>query len=832
MAETPNSDSPHEADPINLEAMDTKAVACPNCGAEMPGEMIERHLQTTHGLYAFHDVLRSFNETLSAALTALTGPTRDRQAWKVLLELAHEGHGPRVFAFLAASITQALHRVPSKARARAISNVASVIARTSEAREFLAWLAGEDQVTAHRLTLAIVARIGFNLPKDDVRRCLPLLRHKGLPTREAVGVAAKLLQILAKDEPCVALACEALAKARKRRRAIARLTLLESRIGPSTSLSEVRRRLINQTRMRCPKCAVKLSRGEMLVHLWQEHQLILHANKARKPWNLLEQWIAAHGAEENGILLEKCRSLAEVLEPVTGRTRLERMILANGVDDVEARQFLLRKAIETHASLCPHCFALAPRPRSALVNRLVVSHGRLGYLGYSVEINETSIFPRLLVRTPKQVVFNGREPNSRMTWIGTLLAISPLILAAFLIGGGFVSIGVKVLIPVVFLLLVAVALAIRDRSQRHKGARPAIRALGYAWEKLAPLLHTPDFNEDDAAFLSGLAVLTATRDRFHVPESILERCLTATEKAVASGSAESVHLAALLRLVIARQANEGKDPIAEVAKQIGRCFDGPLSLSYAEELIDGWKADWLTKNALARLRVLVCDKAFEAGFELASLRHVIRKKPSLRDLLNIKDLRALAQLRLLWSQRPRRPWDRYGKAATAFELAEEEKGDKWLGRYADLLLLIDLDTGYYAQSARKAPSDQHLFLCSRGVALHGKIITENPPQFEVVRRKLWEGSGYDLIVGSTSFHFEEDPQEVTSQVERWCRYYFLEFRPQAEDVIHWTAPDNPARMRARGAVECAECHGWMLPRIGEVGVPGDDPDPITFEVVE
>src|SRR5258708_24094624 len=147
MAETPNSDSPHEADPINLEAMGTKAVACPNCGAEMPGELIESHLQTTHGLYAFHDVLRSFNETLSAALTALTGPTRDRQAWKVLLELAHEGHGPRAFAFLATSITQVLHKAPSKTRSRSISNVASVIARTSEAKEFLASLADEDQVT-------------------------------------------------------------------------------------------------------------------------------------------------------------------------------------------------------------------------------------------------------------------------------------------------------------------------------------------------------------------------------------------------------------------------------------------------------------------------------------------------------------------------------------------------------------------------------------------------------------------------------------------------------------------------------------------------------------
>ncbi|MFL5242454.1 MAG: hypothetical protein ACJ8FY_10135 [Gemmataceae bacterium] len=832
MADTPNPENPQEADPIDLEALRALPGPCPTCQLEMPGDQIEAHLRTVHRLFAFQNSLRSFDATWSAALAALAGPARDQEAWKVLVELAKEQHDSRAFSFLATAVTQALHQVPSKSRSRAISNVGSVVARAPEARDFLKWLAAEDQVTAHRLTLAIVARIGFDLAPDEVRRCLPLLRHKSLSTREAVTAAAKLLQILRKEESSVALACEALAKGRKRRRAIARLTLLENRIGPSASLSAVRRRLINQTRMRCPKCAVKLSRSEMLVHLWQEHQLILHADKARKPWKLLEKWIAAHGEEQNGILLEKCRSLVAVMEPATGRMRLERMILANGVDDVEARRFLLRQAVEAHACVCPHCFALVPRPWSASVNRLVVGHGRLGYLGYSVEIRETSLFPHLLVRTPHQVIFTGREPNSRMTWVGTLLAITPLIMAAFAIGSGLVSLGIRVFFPVSFLLLVALVLAMRDRSERRKLVKPAIRALGYAWERLVPVLHTPGFNESDAAFLSGLAVLTATRESFHVPEPVLARCLAETDKAVTSGSAESVYLAALQRLAIARQAHEGEDPIAEVAKQIGRCFDGPLSLSYAEELIAGWKTGWLNPSAWARLRVLVCDKAFEAGFELASLRHAIRQKPTLRDLLNLKDLRALAQLRLLWSQRPRRPWDRHGKAVTAFELAQEEKSDKWLGRYADLLLLVDLDTEFFAQSARKSSSELRLVLCSRGVALQGKIIMENPPHLEVVRRKLWEGSGYDLIAGSTSFHFEEDPQDLVSQIERWCRFYFLEFRPQAEDVVHWKAPDTPARMRARGAVECSECHGWMLPRIGEVGVPVDDPDPITLEIIQ
>jgi hypothetical protein len=228
----------------------------------------------------------------------------------------------------------------------------------------------------------------------------------------------------------------------------------------------------------------------------------------------------------------------------------------------------------------------------------------------------------------------------------------------------------------------------------------------------------------------------------------------------------------------------------------------------------------------------VCDKAFEAGFELASLRHVVRNKPTLRDLIGIKDMRALAQLRLLWSLRPRRSWDRYGKAKTAFEVAEETSGEKWLGRYPDLLLLVDLDPDQFARPVKRSTNDQYLVICSRGVAMQGKVIPEAPPLVDWVKAKLLEGGGYHLRVGEHSFRYEDEPEDIARKVERWCRYYFLEFRPQAEDVVHWEAPDNPARMRARGAVECQECQGWMLPRVGEMGLPLDDPDPITFQVIE
>src|SRR5258708_40302784 len=110
--------------------------------------------------------------------------------------------------------------------------------------------------------------------------------------------------------------------------------------------------------MRCPKCGIKLPRGEMVGHLWQEHQLILQADKARMPWNVLEDWITHHGDEQDGILLDPCRALVRQLDPVAGSLRLERLILAKGIDDVKARRFLMDKAADAYACICPHCFAL------------------------------------------------------------------------------------------------------------------------------------------------------------------------------------------------------------------------------------------------------------------------------------------------------------------------------------------------------------------------------------------------------------------------------------------------------------------------------------------
>src|SRR5262249_7989970 len=141
----------------------------------------------------------------------------------------------------------------------------------------------------------------------------------------------------------------------------------------------------------------------------------------------------------------------------------------------------------------------------------------------------------------------------------------------------------------------------------------------------------------------------------------LKRVLDLTEKAVADAAALLPHLAALYRLAAADAAALGRDPVPLVAAQIGRCFLGKLPITYAQWLLEEWEGLWWTGGNLARLRVLLCDRAFEAGLEVLDLLEAGHAAPALGDVLEISNTDALAQLRLLWSLRPRRPWDRCGE---------------------------------------------------------------------------------------------------------------------------------------------------------------------------
>jgi hypothetical protein len=559
----------------------------------------------------------------------------------------------------------------------------------------------------------------------------------------------------------------------------------------------------------------------MAPHLWLEHQLLLQGKQARKPWPVLEEWAVSAARDGNRRLLSLCRTLGAQLDPATGRIHIDRVLLAKGVDNAEARGTVYSALYKSGGTLCPHCYTLLPQPPAADIPRSNLSRGRLAIRDFVIDVSERGLVPWLSISGPHGPRVSKREPGRRLTARGfAVLFILPVLALALVLATGLVRVPPPVLLPVGFLLWLALVLALGERYRRRKDTPAADRAIHHAWTLVPPALHGDGFNEMDAGFLSSLAQLTCQRGALPIPNGVPRHVLAVTDQAVGEGKTPALHLAALMRAHAADRVARGDDAAPLVAAQVGRCLSGRLPLAYAEELLAGWETPWWGKTALARLRVLVCDKAFEAAFEIGTLRAAGRGSPALGEVLGLRDVPALASLRLLWSLRPTRPWDHCGPAETAFEMAVSPLRGEAFGRRSDLLLVADLPPLRHTGSDEGVTA-QSLFLCSTGIVFRGKRIGDAPDSIDVVNQRLTARGGYDLYIGTTRFHFHHDPQPLVPRLERWSNFFFKQFLPQVTDVTNWKAPDEGTQMRVRGALECPECSTWLLPRRGGVGAVPD-----------
>jgi hypothetical protein len=354
------------------------------------------------------------------------------------------------------------------------------------------------------------------------------------------------------------------------------------------------------------------------------------------------------------------------------------------------------------------------------------------------------------------------------------------------------------------------AVAVRVRTLF--AGKPLDRAIDHAWALLAPRLHSERFDPVEADFLAGLALVSAGKGRFHRRQDVLNSLLLTTEKALASGSATPGQLAALWRLALEDAAALARDPVPILARQISRCLETGLPLSLAHRLLERWESDLWSDGNLARLRALVCDRAFTAGFTVADLVTVGRVVPALGEVLQVEDANGLARLRLLWTLRESKPWARIGLAQTVFELADHPThGPRQMEQRPDLLLLPQLPE----EAAKKG--ETVVELCTSGVRLGGTLLMELPRTIEVKARVGPGTGGYDLSVGPYRFWFREDPDELARRLERWCQWYFRELLPQLPDSKGRTSP-VAGRLFEREAVACPECRKVFLPCAGDLGV--------------
>ena len=351
---------------------------------------------------------------------------------------------------------------------------------------------------------------------------------------------------------------------------------------------------------------------------------------------------------------------------------------------------------------------------------------------------------------------------------------------------------------------------------------PPERLLRHAWTLLAPRLHENGFVAEDSAFLAGLAHATPAGAFRQRRAPLLASLLKRTEDALAAGLAPPGHLAALRRLMVEDAAAAGADPVPLVVDQLARCFEGRLPLAYAQHLLAQWTADWWTDGNLVRLRVLLCDRAFEAGFEVRNLLDAGRTAPALGTVLGVGEPAGLAALRLLWSERPTRPWDHCGPTQTVFELAADPAHAELLGRHPDLLLWQREPSWVVAADDGEGPMRGVEILCGAGgVWLQDVYFTEAPTVVEETRKAF----GFELALGKRRFRGPGEVDALARRMERWFRFAFHDFLPRTVNVHTWQSPERGAILRAWGAAPCPECGHFFLARLGAVGVALDETAP-------
>ncbi len=391
------------------------------------------------------------------------------------------------------------------------------------------------------------------------------------------------------------------------------------------------------------------------------------------------------------------------------------------------------------------------------------------------------IWNTLEIRRPGGVLFHGPEGRWCLTRRGaTLFLVGPLVLMTLAAALAWAATGVGAfLFPVPFLTGAALLLQWQVRKQWAAGAL-----------RRRVCCATPGRGSPRACTSRNSARMTphsspAWRWRRRPAPSgrsgrrCWPRCSKHTEDAVVAGVGPPGCLAALRRLMVEDAVAFGADPVPLVADQLARCFEGRLPLVYAERLLAGWRSPWWTAGALVRLRVLLCDRAFEAAFEVSNLLDAGQTAPSLGEVLRTDDPAGLAALRRLWSQRPTRPWDQCGPAHTVFDLAADPAHAGLLGRRPDLLLWQrEPEWVIAAEDGDEPMRAAEIALCAGGLWLQEVRFTAPPAVVEETYRAF----GGTLVLGGRRFRGAGAMDALARRMDRWFRFAFAEFLPRTAEV--------------------------------------------------
>jgi hypothetical protein len=722
--------------------------------------------------------------------------------------------GGRVDGGVAEIFAEQLRRIAAargrERRGRAIDDLAASVQSNNSVVGFLARLVNTDR-HGGRLALEIALRLDLPLPDAVCRLLVPLMSSPRFPAALRLNTASQILRSLDKTSPLVSELLQALTHGTSPRRAVDRLRHLLQRLPGHPAVEALCKELEKQTAIDCPRCGAHLQRPDLVVHLWQAHRLLMEGGRARDPWKMIAGWLGDYAQSGRKELLERSCELGQQLDPLTGLTRVHRLLLAAGLSDEEAKENLSAQAEGRRASLCPHCYALVAQEHEPLPAPINLSRGRIGGNGCTVDVSERYLFTRLFTATSAEILHDGPEPGRRLTRRGqSIFEVGPLVAFAFALAVLLPPRVLPPLTPVSLILMAALGLYLRVRGRHGPVSEPAQRAIDHAWRLLAPRMHRPEFSPDDARFLGRLAITSVGLGSPQLREQAVERLTKLTLPEVVKGSVPSGDLAALRCLEIDDAIRLGRDAVPILSNELALALSTELPFAYGEQLLEAWPSEARDRGERARLRVLLCERAFDLGFEARDLHELGRVSTILGQAYASEDLNGLLRLRWLWNNRPARIWQRNGAASTVFDLARYPTiASQYLEARPDLLLFQPMSVGGNDREA-SAP----ILVCEEGVVYRDIVIKDPDISISVKERT----DRFELSVGKQKLVFEQEPALLARRLQGWAQFLFHELLPAAASLADRRTPGKLRPLTKQKTLLCPECGNSFLALRGEVGI--------------
>jgi predicted RNA-binding Zn-ribbon protein involved in translation (DUF1610 family) len=616
---------------------------------------------------------------------------------------------------------------------------------------------------------------------SDLARLRPLLGERTIPVKLRIQAAARALASLPDTRESVRIIAKPLTAGLSPLRRLERLRQLQHQLETHVSLDALIERREARLKMDCPRCGRRYPRETMVRHLWHEHGLILEDGKVRSPRRTVRELTDEHAASHDTTVLDRTSLVAD-------EAAIRAWVAASDPPGEDVAP-LLAAAEENGCGLCSECFAEREPPVPPLPPPMARSQDRLAADGDTIQIHGRDWFPTLTVSTAAKFIHFGPEGSIGPRGLATLAAAFLLMIAfAITVFGSreWAAPGV-----IVRFLLCAAAVYGLIRALRVSTRRSEDRLVDAAWMHLVPVRLAGNHSSRSLTRVCRSSLGRGDpAERAALVKEVLER-------AAAEGDLQLLAAASILQA--SDRARMGHDHASAVAAPIAEAIRGERSTAFAELAAECYLASEPPPPApeRARIRVLLLEAAFEAGFSPRDLNELWIAAPRLRALMGVEPLHRLALLHGVAKMQPDRGWERIARAESVFELCRSAPniGGRLLAEFPDLLLCHRPDPDTEAQLGP-------VLICTRGIAVGGRMLAD--PQTEVSLEKA--GGRIELVFGPHRFPLERQPiGDLPGVIREWLRFRAWALLPLLDNYLLAGSPAITARVLKPFRTRCPQC---------------------------